>query len=110
LKIEQASADPPSRKPLRLERREVDRWPIEGAATAFSMSSESFGRMHDLRMLDYSEYGLGAISDTAMAPGTIVSIGFQAPGYLAKRGTVERCTACGEGYRLAIQFESRLAA
>jgi len=96
--------------PLRFERRDVDRWPIEGVGTAFRLSGEKFGQMHDLRMLDYSDDGLGAISDTVIDPGTIVSVGFQAPGYIAKRGTVLRCTPCGEGYRVAIQFQARLAA
>ena len=30
--------------------------------------------------------------------------------YLAKRGVVLRCLPCGDGYRVAIQFESLLAA
>ena len=96
--------------PLRLERRHVDRWPVQGTATAFCISGDIFGRMHDLRLLDYSDHGLGAVSDSAIDPGTIVSIGFQAPGYAARRGTVLRCTPCGEGYRVAIQFEWRRAA
>jgi len=96
--------------PLRLERRYVDRWPVKGLATAFCISGDLFGRMHELRMLDYSDHGLGAISTSVIDPGTIVSIGFQSPGYSAKRGTVLRCTPCGEGYRVAIQFEWRMAA
>jgi len=96
--------------PLRFERRDVDRWPVQGVATAICLSGEKFGQMHELSMLDYSFDGLGAISGTALPPGAIVSIGFQSPGYPAKRATVLRCTPCGKGYRVAIQFEARLAA
>jgi hypothetical protein len=97
-------------RPLRFERRNIDRWPLEGAATAFRLSGEHFGTMHELHVLDYSPDGLGAICDATIPPGTVVSVGFQAPGHYAKRGTVLRCAPCGQGYRVAIQFEPRLAA
>ena len=96
--------------PLRFERRQSDRWTIDGVATAFELAGEHFGRTHALRMLDYSDAGIGAISDTVMSPGTAVSIGFQSPGYPARRGTIARCLPCGDGYRMAIVFEGRLAA
>lgn len=96
--------------PLRFERRGIDRWPMQGAATAFRLSGEHFGIMHELRMLDYSHDGLGAVSASVIEPGTAVSIGFQTPGYIAKRGTVLRCSPCGQGYRVAVQFEARMAA
>jgi hypothetical protein len=96
--------------PLQFERRYVDRWPVQGVATAICLSSENFGKMHELSMLDYSFDGLGAISNTVLEPGMNVSIGFQSPGYPAKRGTVLRCIPCGNGYRVAIQFEARMAA
>ena len=96
--------------PLRFERRQADRWSIDGVATAFELAGEHFGRTHTLRMLDYSDVGIGAVSDTVISPGTAVSIGFQSPGYIARRGTISRCIPCGEGYRTAILFEQRLAA
>jgi hypothetical protein len=96
--------------PLRFERRSVDRWPTQAAATAFCLSGERFGQMHDLTVTDYSFEGLGAWSNTVIEPGMTVSIGFQAPGRTAKRGTVLRCIPSGQGYRVAIQFEARLAA
>jgi hypothetical protein len=100
--------DPPG--PLRFERRQSDRWTIDGAATAFELAGDGFGRTHALRMLDYSDLGMGAISDSVIAPGTTISVGFQSPGYLARRGTVARCLPCGDGYRIAVLFEQRLAA
>lgn len=95
---------------LRFERRRVDRWPLAGLATAFCVSGDDFGAMHELRMLDYSVDGLGAVCHQPVCPGTEISIGFSDPGYLAKRGRVIRCLPCGEGYRLAVQFQLRMAA
>jgi hypothetical protein len=97
-------------QPLRFERRQSDRWRLDGVATAFELGGEAFGRMHTLRMLDYSDGGVGAQCDSVLPPGTPVSIGFQSPGYIARRGVVTRCRPCGEGYRIAIEFEQRLAA
>lgn len=96
--------------PFRFDRRQRDRWPMDGGATAFQLAGDSFGRMHALHMHDYSEHGMGAISETPIPPGSIVSVGFQAPGHLAKRGEVIRCEPCGEGYRVAIIFEHRMVA
>jgi hypothetical protein len=95
---------------LPLERRQSDRWPIDGVATAFRLGGERFGDMHELRLIDYSHSGLGAVSDTVIEPGTPVSIGFQAPGYTAKRGEVVACHPCGHGYRISIEFRASLAA
>ncbi len=97
-------------QPLRFERRQRDRWGMEGVATAFELGGDGFGRMHTLKLQDYSDGGLGSICDTAISPGTVISIGFQAPGYIAKRGSVSRCTPCGDGYNVAVVFEQRLAA
>ena len=96
--------------PLQFERRQSDRWNVDGVATAFEVAGDGFGRTHTLRMLDCSHGGLGAVSESMITPGTTVSIGFQSPGYLARRGTVARCMPSGDGYRLAIYFEQRLAA
>lgn len=96
--------------PLRFERRTVDRWPVQGVATVICLSGDTFGQMHELSMLDYSFDGLGALCSSVLKPGTEVSIGFQSPGYGAKRGTVLRCVPCGQGYRVAIQFQARMAA
>ncbi len=95
---------------LAFERRETDRWPVEGVATIFHLGGESFGQMHTLKMLDYSNDGVGAICPDPVTPGSLVSIGFQSPGYPAKRGSVVHCTPCGEGYRICIAFEFNLAA
>ena len=97
-------------EPLRFERRQQDRWPIDGVATAFELGGPGFGHMYSLRAIDYSHSSMGAASDTAIPPGTVLSLGFQTPGYAARRGHVIRCTPAGDGYRVAIAFEQRLAA
>jgi hypothetical protein len=83
---------------------------MDGAATAFRLAGEEFGVMHDLHMRDYSHGGVGAVSGEPIEPGTVVSIGFQQPGVIARRGVVRRCVPCGDGYNVAIQFEMRQAA
>jgi hypothetical protein len=95
---------------LKFERRQMDRWQVGGVATAFELAGDSFGRMHTLRMVDYSDEGFGATSPSMLTPGTSVSIGFQEPGYMAKRGTIIRCEPVGEGYRIGVVFERRMAA
>jgi hypothetical protein len=96
--------------PLRFERRSLDRWPLSGAATAFRLSGQAFGETHELSLVDGSDDGLGAHSDSVIEPGAMVSIGFQSPGVVARRGTILRCTPCGNGYRIAIQYQGRMAA
>jgi hypothetical protein len=66
--------------------------------------------MHTLRLLDYSDRGVGAVCDTLIAPGTIVSLGFDRPGCAARRAEVVRCDPFGDGYRIAMRFQARMAA
>ena len=96
--------------PLRFDRRRNDRWPAHGVATAFQVSGDRFGAIHALKLMDYSNEGLGAQCESIIEPGAIVTLGFSNPGCLARRGTVVRCRPCGQGYRVAIRFEHRLAA
>jgi hypothetical protein len=95
---------------VRLERRCSPRWRLQTAATCFQLGGDDFGRMHELRIVDYSDGGLGAESDTKIHPGAVVSIGFESRHLQAKRGVVVSCEPGGRGYRLAIRFEHRLAA
>lgn len=95
---------------LTFERRSAERWGMGGEATAFRLQGEEFGRMHGLSMRDFSPGGVGAVCADAIEPGTLVSIGFQQPGVVARRGVVRRCVPCGDGYQLGVQFELRQAA
>ncbi len=96
--------------PLPVERRRRDRWPQSGVAAAYGAAGEHFGRRYVLRMLDASDQGMGARTDRPIEPGTVVTVAFAAPGHPVRHGVVTRCLACGEGYRVAIHFETRLAA
>ena len=102
------TAHPPA--PLPFERRMIDRWPMQGKASAICVAGETFGEIFDLRMLDFSPGGMGAMSDRPLSPGMIVNVGFQQPGQPARRGTVSRCQPWGDGYRIGIMFQMRLAA
>ncbi|NNM25548.1 MAG: hypothetical protein HKO59_06115 [Phycisphaerales bacterium] len=79
-------------------------------ATAFELGGDGFGRTHSMTLVDYSPAGMGAVSQSPIAPGTAISVGFQSPGHPARRGAVSRCLPCGHGYRVAVVFEQRMAA
>ncbi|MCZ6836432.1 MAG: PilZ domain-containing protein [Planctomycetota bacterium] len=96
--------------PLPFERRQHERWPMQGSARAILLDSDHFGQVSQLALLDYSAGGLGAISAKPITPGSCVSIGFTSHGYAAERGIVVKCAPCGHGYRVAIRFELRQAA
>ena len=101
---------PGERAALRFERRRLDRWPIHGVAVAHQLAGEGFGRRSTLRLRDESVEGLGAWSDRPLEPGTLLSVGFASPGEPIRTGVVLRCLPCGDGYRIAIRFETRMAA
>ena len=96
--------------PLPFDRRRNERWPLEGSGRAVLLDSEHFGQHRELDLLDYSPGGIGAICSLPIHPGTIVSIDLAAPLHAFERGTVVRCFPCGNGYRVAIRFELRMAA
>ncbi len=107
---ERFDTDAAGPSPLRFERRGADRWPLSGVAVAYGTAGELFGRRFVLRMLDSSDVAFGARADRPIDPGTIVSVVFASPGHPARSGVVVRCLPCGDGYRVAIRFETRLAA
>ena len=59
------------------ERRHGGRWKLDGVATAFELDGESFGGMHTLKHVNYSERGIGALSDDEVRCGTSIAVGFQ---------------------------------
>ncbi len=95
---------------LRFDRRCSERSQSGGVATAFRLSGDQFGQIHDLTLHNLSAGGLGAVCDSPIEPGTLVSVGFAQPGQLARRGCVTRCAPCGGGYAIAVQFQMGLAA
>ena len=97
-------------RPFRFDRRRHARFTLPGGVTAIRVAGERFGERYGLKMLDYSPEGLGAISPAVLEPGAMVSVDFQVTDQPARRGVVLRCLPCGDGYRVAIRFELRLAA
>ncbi len=59
---------------LRFERRQHDRWPITGVATAWRLGGPRFGETATLKLLDYSTGGVGALSDQPIEPGAVVLV------------------------------------
>lgn len=94
----------------RFERRQSDRWPIEGHATLFRLDGMHFGDMVELDVTDYSHGGFGGRSQEPIEPGTIVSVGFSMPHAPARRGVIVSCRPDGHGYRVGMRFEHRMAA
>ena len=80
--------------------------PLSGTATIVHLDGERFGEMHDLVELAISDGALQGRSATPVAAGASVSLGFQAPGTIARRGEVIQCDACGEGWRIGIRLAS----
>lgn len=107
-RVEETEHEPAD--PLPFDRRLRDRWPADGVAKVFHVAGERFGEVHTLKLIDQSHECLGARCAWPIEPGTIVSIGFTAPGAAPRRGVVVRCAPCGDGYRLAIRYELRQAA
>ena len=100
----------PAPAPLRFERRSEDRWPLTGVAEAHRLGGDRFGQVAVLRLVDCSEECLGATCDEPLEPGAVVSLAFRTPGRPVRNGVVVRCLPCGEGYRVAVRFDRRLAA
>lgn len=93
-----------------MEQRTQNRWPVNGTATAFCLSGDQFGQMHDLQMLDCGQGGLGAMSSDPLETGALITIGFEHSGYTAQQGKVVTCHPWHRGFRVAIRFEGAAAA
>ncbi|MHC5026267.1 MAG: PilZ domain-containing protein [Planctomycetota bacterium] len=96
--------------PLRFERRCAPREPADGHVLAQQADGEHFGRTHFLELRDVSPGGLGATSEVAIEPGTLVTVSFADAGRPVRRGVVRRCVPCGRGYEVAVEFQLRRAA
>jgi hypothetical protein len=85
-------------------------WPLRGCATAFCLGAERFGQIANLTAIRFGGGGVVADAAEEIPPGAAVSLGFEAPGYHARRGEVVACRPGSEGFRIAIRFDARLAA
>ena len=91
---------------------------VAARASADDGQSERYGESLETHpgsswILTAPRYGeAGPVADCVepIEPGSKVSLGFEAPGYVAKRGEVVACLELGSTFRVAIRFEQRLAA
>lgn len=81
------------------------RLPVYGSATAFELSGQHFGQMHNLRQLAFTSAGLEADSDDGIHCGIAVTVGFQAEEHSARRGRVTACEQREEIYHIAVAIE-----
>ena len=76
----------------------------DGVATVFELSGAGFGTIHTLEGIEIGDTGLEALADDSIPQGTTISLGFQDPRRVAKRGAVTQCEPCEAGYRLVVSF------
>lgn len=84
--------------------------PLSGAVTVFHLEGDRFGSMHEVVELSLSEVGVEGFSAEPVAPGAVVSLGFEAPGHPARRGEIIGCVRCDGGWKVGIEFDVREAA
>ena len=86
-------------------RRKSSRRRLGGIATAFELSGGHFGGMHTLRLIEYSDGGVGGITDALVAQGTLVTVGFQSRQCMAHLGRVVSCVPFEDGYHVGVAFK-----
>ncbi|MCH2161858.1 MAG: hypothetical protein MK085_08300 [Phycisphaerales bacterium] len=83
---------------------------IPGSVTVFHLEGEQFGVMQEVVELSVSDEGMNGTSVEPVSPGAVVSMGFEQPGYPARKGEVVGCIRCDEGWQIGIQFHANAAA
>ena len=83
---------------------------IPGMATVFHLEGDDFGLMHEVVELSLCGRGIEATSPQPVVPGSVVSLGFEAPGHPARPGEIVGCVRCDEGWKIGIAFDERIAA
>ena len=83
---------------------------IPGSVTVFHLEGEEFGLMHEVVELQVSDEGINGRSTNPVSPGSVVSMGFEAPGFPARRGEVVGCVRCPQGWQIGIEFHASTAA
>jgi hypothetical protein len=85
--------------------RKFSRRRLGGIATVFELSGGHFGGMHTLRRVEYSDAGVGGITDALVARGTAVTVGFQSRQCMAHLGRVVSCVPFEDGYHVGVAFK-----
>ncbi|MBC24314.1 MAG: hypothetical protein CMJ32_10420 [Phycisphaerae bacterium] len=84
--------------------------PMSGCATAMRVGGDQFGAMYELTDLVWSGDRLLARSSEPIEPGSIVSLGFQHAGCMARRATVYGCRFEDGSYRNLLYIDQQMAA
>jgi hypothetical protein len=102
---------PREERSLIFNRREADRFDVIGEveATRLDALGPAAERRLLLALIDESVTGVGARTDTPVAPGAQVRVRSGA-GASWRSGRVVRCVPAGAGYRVGIAFDRARAA
>ena len=92
-----------------MHQRNSNRWPQTGTASAMCLSTDLFGQIFELVLLDLGPGGMGARHEFWIEPGTQMTLGFSMAFLPAQQGVVVACTPMGQHFRVAIRFEEALA-
>ena len=83
---------------------------IPGSATVFHLEGDDFGVMHEVVELALCGDGVEGTATKPVVPGSVVSLGFEAPGHPARRGEIVGCVRCEDGWKIGIAFDAQAAA
>lgn len=78
--------------------------PLPGGATVFHLDGDRFGSMQALVDLAINEDVLEARADEQVPAGSMISLGFEAPGTPARRGEVVHCDRHGDRWHVGIRL------
>ncbi len=112
----QTTADEQLPETYAFDRRHSARHTVSGRVTVQRHDHDPAAYQHPIcsvELCDMGHGGMAAVSDVAMAPNELVEIYFPAHGAeqgLDLRGRVVRCIPTHGGYRVAIAFDTQLAA
>jgi hypothetical protein len=95
------------RPSFRLNRRCTDRWELEGEATILTLGVD-LGVIAELRNLDCAPWWIAGDSETPVAVGSRVCVGFSSIDGRPATAHVRRCERKRDGaYRIALEFDGR---
>ena len=78
--------------------------PLPGGATVFHLDGDRFGSMQALVDLSINEDVLEARASEQVPAGSMISLGFEAPGTPARRGEVVHCDLHGDRWHVGIRL------
>ncbi len=97
-------------KPWKPERRLESRQPAGGRAIVTIREQGQMPILAPVELLDASEHGVGIRSEKPAMPGAAVRLYFHGEVMPGRTGVVARCDRDGEGWRLGVRCDMRMAA